>query len=316
MIEPWVRTTQATVRMGAAVLAALRRPSPREEWETLSPDDAPQGDFVTLSDGARMHFIACGPGAGPPSGQTLILIHGLTSSTHEWARNIQALAQTHRVIAVDLIGFGYSTRVTEPRYSLRYQARAVRELMDTQGIARASLVGHSLGGAVALQIAHDAPERVGKLILIDAAAYIFGWLKPIRWAVRTRRLPRAVACRSLSDPRVLECGLRNALGDSRRLDPQALAERVRLTRVRGTADAWLAMLASPEASTPPEGLGRIRAPALVLWGERDAILHLPHGRRLARELGAPCVVIEGAGHLPNAECPDRVNQLILEFVGG
>ena len=136
-------------------------------WETLSPDDADEGEFVTLSDGARMHYVTRGD-----SGSSIILIHGLMDSALNWSKNIGPLAESHRVWAIDLIGFGFSSRVTEPIYSLKYFARIVREFMDAQGIDHANVVGHSLGGAAALELAHDYSARVDKLVLIAPGTYL------------------------------------------------------------------------------------------------------------------------------------------------
>ena len=100
-----------------------------------------------------------------------------------------------------------------------------------------------------------------------------------------------------------------------RLDEPMLAARIRASRVRGTLDALLAMSASPGATHHPEGLREIRNRALVIWGDRDLILPLRHGRRLARELlDAELVILEGAGHVPNEEYPQTVNTLMLDFL--
>ena len=153
-----------------------------DHWETLSLDDADDGDFVTLSGGARMHYVTRGD-----SGSPVILIHGLMDSALNWSKNIDALAQTHRVWAIDLIGFGFSSRVTEPTYSLKYFARTIREFMDAQGIERASIVGHSLGGAVALELTHDYPARADKLILIAPGTYLVNLPLALNFAARARR---------------------------------------------------------------------------------------------------------------------------------
>ncbi len=305
--------------MSAAALSAealLKGRQQFAEWETLTPADAEGGDFLMLSDGSQLHFVVRGPQDRSADSQTLVLLHGLMSSIHEWDKNIDGLAERHRVYALDLIGFGFSSRVCEPCYSLKYYSRTVLEFLDAQEIAHACLVGHSLGGGIALQVAHDAPERVNKLILVDAAAYIFGLVRVVRLATRVPYLSRGLARRVFSNPRVYECGLRNALGDPRHLDPEAVALRLRAARVKGSVDALFAMLASPHAAEQPEGLRQMAKPTLILWGDRDYVLPLRHGQRLARELpNARLVTIRGAGHVPNAEYPEAVNRLILDFVG-
>ncbi len=282
-----------------------------EEWETLTPDDAGEGDFVTLSSGARMHYIARGHRGDP-----VILIHGLMDSAYHWSKNIDALAQAHRVWAVDLIGFGFSSRITEPTYSLKNFARGVCEFLDAQKITRASVAGHSLGGAIALQLAHDFPERVDKLILIDPAAY---WKIPdaVRFAARVPYVPRALASLAVQSQRAREVAWRGALGDPSHFDAREMAKRTRHLRVKGTVDALVAMTASPRATDLPKGLKRIAAPALIIWGEKDLVLPKQHGKRLTRDLSnARLVVVKNAGHIPNAEYPAAVNSLMIEFLRG
>jgi pimeloyl-ACP methyl ester carboxylesterase len=318
MLGQFFRTTKAVTTLGAGILMSDALFSSRnqlETWETLALEDAEGGDFITLSDGMRMHYITKGP--THPSGKKapILLIHGLMSSACEWDKNIDALAAEHRVWAIDLIGFGFSSRLTQPTYSLKYYARSLHEFLQAQGITRASLVGHSLGGAVALQFTHDYSEYVDKLVLIDSATYIFRLLKIIRWAAMVPYLPRAVGSLVVSSPRTQRIALCNALGDPARLDEHTLSDRIRASRVKGTVDALVAMVRSPQASAPPEGLDLTATPALVLWGDRDTALPLQDGRRLARTLpNAKLVVLKGAGHLPHEEFPEIVNRLILDFL--
>ncbi len=323
MLRYYWDVARSVIALGASAFAAeggTRTARRLQEWETLGIQDAGEGDACTLSDGTRMHYVvrsdlaAVDARGGCP--RDVILIHGLMSSTSEWARNIDALATRYRVWAIDLIGFGFSSRMTVPAYSLRYYAQCLLEFLDAQGIARASIVGHSLGGGTALQFAHDHGDRVDRLILIGPEAYISGLIKTTQFVTRIPYLPRAIGGAVLRNPRVHRAALCNALGAPDRLDEEMLAARTRATQVKGTLDALFAMLASPHASDMPEGLAEITAPALILWGDRDAALPLAHGRRLARTLAnAKLVVLPGAGHVPNEEFPDTVNRLMLDFLG-
>lgn len=308
-----IRASLAIAALGTSALAINFARTGRKrlrEWESLTCADAEEGGFVTLSDGAQLHYIARGE-----AGEPIILIHGLMSTAYEWSKNIDALAQSHRVFAIDLLGFGFSSRVTKPCYSLKYYAQSVSEFMDAQGLSHASIVGHSLGGAVALQFAHDYPARTGRLALMAPAIYLLKYLKPVRYAARLPYLPRTVMSLMVCNPRVHRTALRNALGDPTRLDENTLAIRVRATRVRGTLDALLAMSSSPHVADLPDRLGDIAAPSLLIWGDQDLAVPLRHARRLVRELPkAELVVLEGAGHLPNEEIPEQVNRLIVEFL--
>ncbi len=313
MVRKAARTGLAVAALGASALAAdylLKGRKRIREWETLSCADADEGSFVMLSDGAQMHYLARGE-----SGDPVILIHGLMSSAHEWQKNIDALAQAHRVYAIDLVGFGFSSRILQPCYSLQYFAQSVREFMDALGLGRASLVGHSLGGAVALQFAYDYAARTDRLVLLAPGIYLVKYAEPIRYAARVPYLPRALASLVLCNPRAQRVSLRNALGRVGRVDEETLSFRVRATRVRGTVDALVAMATSPHASDLRLKIGEIKAPALVIWGDEDLAVPLRHGKRLVRELPhAELVILEGAGHLPNEEFPEVVNRAMVDFL--
>ena len=291
----------------ALVLLGNRR---LDKWETLTQDDAGDGAFVTLSDGTRIHYVSHGADGSP-----VILIHGLMDSAQQWRRNIDALAQTHRVWAIDLIGFGFSSRVTTPTYSAKMFARSLREFMDAQGIARASIVGHSLGGAVTLEFAHDYPARVDKLVLIAPATYLLQFRPELKLAKHLPFVPRALIGWTMTNRRARARALRDALGDPAHFDPTELAWRVRPTRVQGTADALVAMLGSPHGSALPQALDQITAPTLLLWGEHDRAVPLRHGQYHARALpNAKLVIIEKAGHIPQYEYPEAVNELMSKFL--
>lgn len=285
-----------------------------DRWETLTLDDADTGDFVILADGTRIHYLSRAPSSSvlcPPS--SVILIHGLMDSAEQWRANLDALAQAHHVWAIDLIGFGFSSRVTTPTYSLAMFARSIREFMDAQGIARASLVGHSLGGAIALRFAYDYPDRIEKLVLIAPATFLLPLRPESKIAKHLPFVPRALIGWVMLNRRARERALREALGDPTQYDTIEIARRIRPLHVRGTADALVAMLASPrEDDVPLEG---IAAPTLIVWGTRDRAVPRYHIERHARALpNAKSVIIENAGHLPHYEYPDQVNRLLLDFL--
>ncbi len=320
MIKGIVKGAFGIAAFGAGALASAVVLGNRrvDAWETLSPDDAGEGDFVTLSDGARMHYVVRRPSTPRRSAQDaqdVILIHGLMDSALNWSKNIDALAQEHRVWAIDLIGFGFSSRVTAPTYSLKYFARSVREWMDAQEIARASVVGHSLGGAVALELAHDFPARVDKLILIAPGTYRVNVPPAVNLAARVPYVPRALVGWATTSRRARRSAWRGALGNAYRIDAQEAKKYARPLRVRGTADALVAMAASPRASDLPAGLTRIAARTLILWGDRDLTVPVKHGEHHERSLpNAEFVILEGAGHVPQIACPAVVNRLMLEFL--
>lgn len=283
------------------------------DWETLTLDDAGLGDFITLPNGAQMHYVTYGPLTASDETREVVLIHGFMDSAYNWKTNMQALAQKHRVWALDLPGFGFSSRLTDRVYTFKNFARWVRDFMNVVEIQRPSIVGHSMGGAITLQFANDYPQRVDKIILLNPAAYM--WIPaPVRWAARIPWLPRAIVGIAMNSKRVHSTIWRMAVGASP-FDATEVARRSRHLRVKGTLDALIALAASPRETDLPQALNRIAAPALIVWGEEDLVLPKEHGERLVKELpNARLLMIPKVGHIPNQESPQIVNEAILNFL--
>jgi pimeloyl-ACP methyl ester carboxylesterase len=226
--------------------------------------------------------VAGDVGTGPP----LILLHGLAGSARWWTRNVPALSRSFRVLAIDLPGFGTSPR--GQRLILDEAAGVVAATMDRLGIERASVIGHSMGGLIAGGLAADQPERVDRLVLVDAAFLSLG-----RSAVQSVSGP-AVTLRWTA-PSLLPLVVRDGL----RAGPVRLANAsIQLVR----AD-WRAKLP------------RIGAPTLVIWGEHDRICPPSIGRRIVASIpGSRLVVVEGAAHNPMWEQPDTFDREVLDFL--
>jgi pimeloyl-ACP methyl ester carboxylesterase len=218
-------------------------------------------------------------------GPALVLIHGLSGSGRWWAYNVPTLAQRYRVYNVDLIGFG---RSRGQRLVLREAAGWLTEWLHVAGIAHAHLVGHSMGGYIATEVAATAPEAVRRLVLVDALVL------PMGPGLLRHALDLAQASRfmSLSFLPVL-------MGDALRAGPS--------TMWRATREVLSADLSHQ--------LGAVRAETLVIWGERDSLLDPELGRKLAEQLArASFVCVEGAGHNPMWDQPQRFNELLLDFL--
>ena len=228
-----------------------------------------------------VHFEVAG------EGPAVVLIHGLSGSGRWWTYNVPTLAQRYRVYNVDLIGFG---RSRGQRLVLRDAASWLTEWLHVAGIERAHLVGHSMGGYIATGVAATAPELVRRLVLVDALVLPMG---PglVRHALDLAKAMRFV---SLSFLPVL-------VGDALRAGPS--------TMWRATRDVLSADLSS--------WLDAVQAETLVIWGEKDSLLGTELGRQLALRLArARFVCVEGAGHNPMWDRPQRFNELLLDFLAG
>jgi pimeloyl-ACP methyl ester carboxylesterase len=277
--------------------------------ETLDPEDAaPDGQFVTV-DGVRLHFLDGGAPTGdrPP----VLLLHGFGSSTYSWRHTMPALASHERVLALDFPGHGYSERVTTPTYTLRRYADLVARFLTALNIGQAVVVGNSMGGAVALQLAISHPRRVARLNVVDAATGSEDTRRPPAGLMRLLTagpLGRAFIYATFGNPAFARRGLAFSYADPARLSDVAVAGYRAPLRVRGTAQALVAMTNSPPDDDLPELLPTINAPTVILWGDGDRLIPLARGERL-RDLipGSRLVVLPDCGHLPQEECPAEFN---------
>jgi len=277
--------------------------------ENLDLADAPKpGEMIRLDD-AAIHYVDRG------QGRPLVLIHGLGGRIYNFRYNIPVLSEHLRVVALDLKGFGYSERPAAGDYSLTAQARLVGELMDRLGIARAAILGHSMGAAIALRLAAASPEKVDRLILVGSAPPN-GMVPRFAASLPLRPLLRLGTALVLHQPRVRERVLRQGFYDPAFLSPEMLEEFRRSARIRGSTNA-IASLLSDAACDEPLDLSRVSQPVLLLWGEGDRWTNLRLARRLADELpDARLQVIDRARHMVLEERAEEANEAILAFLSG
>jgi pimeloyl-ACP methyl ester carboxylesterase len=220
-------------------------------------------------------------GAGPP----VVLVHGLSGSTRWWERNVPALARQFHVYVVDLAGFGKSRG--QP-FVLAEGARALTRWMDALGIGRASFVGHSMGGHIVADLAADFPERVERLVLVDAAALpldLRAWLPSGATVRGLRYLPYDFLPILVTD--FLRAGARTIAG---------------------------AFLSLTRADIRVK-LSRIAAPTLIVWGEHDLLVPASFGAALVKEIpGARLEVLPNASHNPMWERAQEFNALVSAFL--
>jgi len=251
--------------------------------------------------------------AGQPGAEPVVLVHGLgKAGARDWAKLIPPLAERYEVYALDLPGFGLSDKGNH-LYSPANLARALDALLAERVSRPVALIGHSMGGAVALAYAAAYPRGVRRLIVVDAA----GVLHP---SVYSEFLARALAERGLgADAPWLEVVTRaiqaqaENLPTGSRIALHLPAVRQRLLRGDPAAIAALALVEHDFSNA----LRAIRAPTLVVWGSDDRIAPLRTGQALAAVIpGARLVVIAGTGHVPQLEMPERFAGLVLDELGG
>lgn len=252
-------------------------------------------------------FFRRTPGEGPP----VVMIHGVPDHSGQWTPFLERLPGP--ALALDLPGFGRSGRPDPDRFS--YTARAygdfISSVLDELRVGAHRLVVHDWG-AVGLIAAQRRPELVTRLCVINAVPFLPGY----RWH-RTARVWRTPLLGELStrrwSRRLLSLGLRESRGDWSR-PPDEFVDAILECLDRGTSRAILSLYRSAppdELTRLGEGLGGIRAPALVVWGERDRYLPARFGRDYAAALpNSELLELPGLGHWPWVEDPDVVDRIV------
>jgi pimeloyl-ACP methyl ester carboxylesterase len=275
---------------------------------------APEDRWVRVGD-LRARYWSEGDGDPP-----LLLLHPHGAFLEHWLPNFAALAERRRVIAVDMVGCGRTDK-PDAVYSFGYMADFVESFLRAIALDRVDLLGHSLGGGIALALALRAPERVRRLVLVCAAGL-------------GRRIPRVLGFMNVPIlgeimAKPTRFGLRRFFGlcmyDASIITDAQIALAVAIHSQPGAARAALSVL---RESTSVIGgvkqsvvdelagrLGELRQPTLVLWGRDDRIHRLAYGEAAAKTIaGARLHLFDRCGHLPNVEHPREFNAVVDEFL--
>jgi pimeloyl-ACP methyl ester carboxylesterase len=255
-------------------------------------------------------------------GPLIVLIHGITGSSETWADVIEPLAEKYTVVAPDLLGHGASAK---PRgdYSLGAYASGIRDLLGALGHGRGTIVGHSLGGGVAMQMAYQFPDRCERLVLVSSG----GLGREVHLMLRAATLPGSeLVLPLLASSRVLNASA--AVGSffgrlGMRAGPD-LDEMWRGFSSLNDVGARAAFIRTLRGIVDPGGqhvnaTDRLylaqRVPTMLLWGERDPIIPIAHAR-VAQELipGSRFETFEGAGHFPHRTAPREFVRLLDDFI--
>jgi pimeloyl-ACP methyl ester carboxylesterase len=303
----------AGVATAAVAVKLLSRPR-AVDWEKNRATifHAEHSQFASV-DGEKIHYQEAGKLHATP----LILIHGFASSTLVWSKVFLNLAEAgYRVIAPDMLGYGYTSKPRNGPYTIEGQAQMITGLMDQLGIDKASIVGSSYGGAVAATIALDYPDRVEKLTLIGAVNNN----EPLRFKLMrlfsARVVGDVVSPLLIGSRRLLRMRMKRVYDrhewvlDERRVDARHLPLRAAETHraIIRTVRGWDADRISRDAHL-------IRKPTLLLWGENDQEIPLADGKRLHHQIpGSRLIVFQECGHLPHEEYPEEFVEVISNFV--
>ena len=281
-------------------------------WNSQPLDDwaskfAP-GKFIEL-DGLSTHYIEKG------SGEPVILLHGFFFDTYMWNKNIDLLAEKYKVYAIDLWGFGYSTR--DPLdYGYPLYTEQLLKFMDRLDIPRASLIGQSMGGGTIINFTVSNRDRVNKIILVDTAGM-------------PNRLPIMGRISNLPKLGEFMYGLNNnfirrmTLGNTFLHNKQVITEEyfenaTRFHKIKGTTEVMLYITRKQFFDTLKEEINKLslmNVPILIVWGREEKSIPLPIGKEMHRILkDSRLVILDQAGHCSHDDQPDLFNKLTLDFL--
>jgi pimeloyl-ACP methyl ester carboxylesterase len=298
--------------MAASPSTSAPRSAPAREGGSWQEVDWPAHQrWVTVA-GRPVNVVEIGE--GPP----LLFIHGLAGSWQNWLEQLPAFAASHRVIALDLPGFGASPMPAE-QITIGGYARIVDELCGVLGIDAAAVVGNSMGGFIAAELAIIAPSRVEQLVLVSAAGITIEGQRSV--FERVRRVQRVLTAYGAwvaahAEPVARRARLRGVVLRAVFAHPDQVPAAIAAEQVRGSGKPGFIDALDALTSYPiRERLHEIQCPTLVVWGTEDRLVPLrdadvfveliPHARK---------VVFEDTGHVAMLERPGRFNEELRRFL--
>lgn len=275
----------------------------------------PPSDFIDVR-GQLVHVRDQGPRTDPAP---IVLLHGTGASLHTWEGWVAALKGQRRVITLDLPGFGltgpFTGQYTPDDYRGDTLARFVLDVLDTLKLPKVVLGGNSLGGELAWRMATLAPQRVERLVLVDAAGYAFTpESQPL--AFRIARIPALSWLTENLLPRAaVAASVQNVYGDPTQVKPELVDRYYELALRSGNRRALGLRFQQMLPGQGSERIATLKQPTLILWGGRDRLIPPVWGQRFAKDIaGSRLVVFDTLGHVPQEEDPARTVLVLREFL--
>jgi pimeloyl-ACP methyl ester carboxylesterase len=265
-------------------------------------------------DGVRINYYEAGQ--GPP----VILLHGFGASAYSWRFLAPALARDHRVLTIDLKGYGLSAKPEDGKYAVRDQADLVAAFIRARDLHDLVVIGHSMGGGVTLmayfQVAGDTPARIRKLVLIDSAGYpqkmpFFIWLAKVPGLA-------SVGGQLISPRFATRLALRKCYYHKDRITDEQIDTYAYYGSLPGAREA---IVATAEQIVPADFQAvtsrypTISVPVLIIWGAEDEVVPLSVGEQFKRDIpNAKLVILPECGHMPPEEAPQETIGMITHFL--
>ncbi|HKP20236.1 MAG TPA: alpha/beta fold hydrolase [Thermoleophilaceae bacterium] len=310
------------IRPGAAPSAPWHYRDARDDYGQSATPDWRETDWAselrTIEvDGIPFNYVDVGADSGDED--PVVLVHGLGGQWQNWLENIPRLAQDRRVIAMDLPGFGCTPEAPDDvDVTITQYGRWVNELCDKLGLEQIELIGNSMGGYIAAEVAIQFPERVKRLVLVSAAGISSAEVLQVP-ILMVGRIAAALATNSVARYRRLA-----ARPITRHMSLALVARHPRLLKADLAYEGFFkgggkpgfddALRASLDYDFR-DRLGDVKVPTLIVWGERDSIIPVRDADQFESLIeDSRKVVMEDCGHVPMAERPQAFNELVIEFL--
>jgi pimeloyl-ACP methyl ester carboxylesterase len=286
-----------------------------------APDRAPEtltarwaqapSQFVAV-DGMQVHLRDEGP---RDDLQPIVLLHGTSASLHTWDGWASAMKDKHRVIRIDMPGFGLTGPTPDGQYTLAVYTRLVVAVMDKLGVKQAVIAGNSFGGNIAWKMAVDYPERVSKLVLVDASGYAYQSTS-IPLGFQLAQIPAFRPFMNKLLPRsMIESSVRNVYGDPSKVTPELIDRYYELTLRAGNRDALVQRFLQSQSGEFEDQIKTVTKPTLIIWGGQDRLIPPDNADKFQRDIqGSRLAVFDALGHVPHEEDPAATVAALQTFL--
>lgn len=271
----------------------------------------PPSQFVAI-DGMLVHLRDQGPRDDPAP---IVLLHGTSASLHTWEGWVAALQDKRRVISLDLPGFGLTGPFPDNDYRIEHYSQFLAHVLDQLQVPRAVLAGNSFGGQLAWQFALDYPQRVERLVLVDAAGYPRN-ATSVPIAFRLAQIPELAPLMANLLPRpVIEASVRNVYGDPNKVTDALIDRYYELALRAGNRGALRQRFIQAEGGRNYSRIAEVNTPTLIIWGGRDELIPVANAERFKRDIkGSRLVLFDELGHVPQEEDPLRTAKVLMGFL--
>ncbi len=257
-------------------------------------------NFTTLN-GYRVRYIE----AGDPSRKHILCLHGLGASAERWSKALPILGKEYHVVAPDIVGFGYSDK-PEVHYTMDFFVKFVDKFAERLKMSSVTLVGASLGGHIAVETALQHARMLEKLVLVSPAGIMKEPTTALNHYIAAAMFPTFDNAKKAFEE----------MAGSTTVDEVYTRDFVNRMQLPNAKYAFMSAVLGSKAAPSLEGrLQRIKAPTLVVWGDKDALMPVEFAEKFRQEIsGSKLVIMKGCGHTPYFDKPDKFCDLVRGFL--